>query len=103
MHLKSKPNCKIEPPISINKSDGGDFDGSRSLTAIYIEGNCKHEIDCKSSICNTYYLFTSEKFGHVKFDKRTELFLESSISIDRNYFLFLKRFILTWKRHFSYM
>ncbi len=103
MLLKSTLYSNIVPPISNDKSDGGDFDGSRSLTAIYIDGHCKHEIDCKSSICNTYYLFNSEKFGHVKFDKNTELYLESSIPIDKNYFIFLKRFILTWKRHFSYM
>jgi len=92
-------NTTLPPLPQKEHHDGGD----KTLTVLYIDGHLKYHVDCKSSACKTRYMFNGDDLGIAVFDKETEAYLGSSKPINKKYFLFLKRSVQIWKKHFSHI
>jgi hypothetical protein len=98
--LRSSISINQFPPFLQNET----FDrGDKILTMSYDDGEIKYKVHCKSSICNMNYIFNGNDLGIAVFDKETELFMDSTKPINSKYFLFLKRSIKIWKKHFSHI
>lgn len=95
-----KKIIQIFPPsnFSSEKFDGG----NRTLSFQFKDEGVMYLVDCKTSLCNNKYVFTSDEYGITKFDKLTEMYLGSSKPMNEKYFLFLKRSLLAWKKHFNH-
>lgn len=93
--------CKVFLPPPIIVDDENREDNERTLTFVYSKNGYNYHIDCKSSNCKTKYIFQESELGIVYFDKSTELLLGSSKSIEKDYEIFLRRAINSWKRHFK--
>ncbi len=101
-HFLNKPKNYIETetPLNFQKDK---FEGeNRTLSFQYKDDDVVYLVDCKTSSCNNKYVFTSDEYGITIFDKLTEMYLGSSKPMNEKYFLFLKRSLLAWKKHFSH-
>ena len=93
-------NDIVFPPVKINNDNRGGG-GETTLTVIYSHNGKKYYIDCKSSLCKTMYVFQEDDHGTSWFDKDSESFVGSTLPLDDDYMLNLRRAIKVWKKLFN--
>jgi hypothetical protein len=71
-----------------------------SLVFIYQKKEIKYEVEGKLSQMGQKFHFINETLGEVVLQKHSESIEKFSIRIDEDYYIFLKRMIKVWKKHF---
>jgi len=72
----------------------------KSLVFVYQKNEIKYEVEGKLSNLGQKFHFINQTLGEAVLLKHNESIESLSIKIDEDYYIFLKRMIKVWKRHF---
>ena len=79
---------------------GANCNSSKLFTYFNFNQKC-YEIECislsKKSIC----LFSNNELGKVQLDRKKEVIIDYSKTLEMDYEIFIRRMIKVWKKHFN--
>lgn len=95
-HLNEKSNL----PFRFEEKKSYKEHPERRLTGIFRRDGHYYEISCTSSPCKTKCHFCHPYFGEAVFERDSEILLASTLQINEDYMLFLRRLVAAWKLNF---